>query len=94
MAGEKFDTTDVDRWIGVPLGGAYLKDPVAPNDVRRGPGDAEPEPLTSRPPSQRGPLRAPDRPQSFAICTDDSHGRRARHPGAHPRHEHARRREW
>ena len=30
-----FDTSDVDRWIGVPLGGGQLKDPVAANDVRR-----------------------------------------------------------
>src|SRR5512139_3655387 len=76
MAGEKFDTTDVDRWIGVPLGGAYLKDPIGPNDIRRwAQGMQNPNPLyfdegfaaTGR----FGRLLAP---QSFAICTDDSHG--------------------
>src|SRR5262245_27848370 len=29
------DTSDVDRWIGVPLGGGELRDPVVPNDIRR-----------------------------------------------------------
>ena len=29
------DTRDVDRWIGKPLGGGRLKDPVVPNDLRR-----------------------------------------------------------
>ena len=29
------DTTDVDRWIGVPLGGGRMKDSVGVNDVRR-----------------------------------------------------------
>ncbi len=31
----ELDTSDVDRWIGKPLGGAVLKDPIHPNDVRR-----------------------------------------------------------
>ena len=26
------DTTPVDTWVGVPLGGGQMKDPVAPND--------------------------------------------------------------
>ena len=30
-----FDTADVDRWIGVPLGGAHMKDDVHVNDIRR-----------------------------------------------------------
>ncbi len=29
------DTTDVDRWIGVPLGGQQLKEPFSTNDIRR-----------------------------------------------------------
>ena len=41
-----FDTSDVDRWIGVPLGGATLKDPVTANDIRRwAQGMQNPNPL-------------------------------------------------
>ena len=29
------DTTDVDRWVGVPVGGPVLKDPITTNDIRR-----------------------------------------------------------
>jgi acyl dehydratase len=29
------DTTDVDRWIGVPLGGQQFKEPFGTNDIRR-----------------------------------------------------------
>jgi len=29
------DTSDLDRWIGVPLGGGNLKDPIHVNDIRR-----------------------------------------------------------
>jgi acyl dehydratase len=29
------DTTDLDRWMGRPLGGGQLKDPVTANDIRR-----------------------------------------------------------
>ena len=29
------DTKDVDRWIGVPLAGAQLKEPITVNDIRR-----------------------------------------------------------
>ena len=31
----EFDPTPVDAWIGIPLGGGQVKDPVAPNDIRR-----------------------------------------------------------
>jgi len=42
----EFDTSDVDRWIGVPLGGGQLKDPVHVNDVRRwAQGMQNPNPL-------------------------------------------------
>ena len=34
-SGPEFDTRDVDRWIGVPLGGASMKDEVHVNDIRR-----------------------------------------------------------
>ena len=45
-AEQGLDTTDVDRWVGVPLGGGRMKDPVAPNDVRRWvQGTQNPNPL-------------------------------------------------
>ena len=31
----QLDTSPVDIWVGVPLGGGQMKDPVAPNDIRR-----------------------------------------------------------
>ncbi len=71
-----FDTSDVDRWIGVPLGGAQLKDDVHVNDVRRWvQGMQNPNPLhyddAYAAESRHGRILAP---QSFAVCTDDSHG--------------------
>jgi len=72
------DTGPVDRWIGVPLGGRQLKDPVAPNDIRRwaqGMQNANPlyfdDDYASEPESRFGTLVAP---ASFAVATDDSHG--------------------
>ena len=29
------DTKDVDRWIGVPLAGTQLKEPITVTDIRR-----------------------------------------------------------
>ena len=70
------DTRDVDRWIGVPLGGGRLKDPIHPNDLRRwAQGMQNPNPLyfdeAYAAASRFGALFAP---QSFAVCTDTSHG--------------------
>jgi hypothetical protein len=72
----EFDTSDVDRWVGVPLGGGQLKDPVHVNDIRRwAQGMQNPNPLCFderyAAESRRGRIVAP---QSFAVCTDDSHG--------------------
>ncbi len=56
----QMDTTDVDRWIGVPLGGQQLKEPFATNDIRRFvQGDALPQPAatTTRSCAAREPLR-------------------------------------
>ncbi len=40
------DTRDVDRWVGKPLGGARLKEPIEPNDIRRwAQGMQNPNPL-------------------------------------------------
>ena len=70
------DTSDVDRWVGVPLGGGPLKDPIEANDIRRwAQGMQNPNPLyydddyASQ--SRFGRIVAP---QSFAVCTDTSHG--------------------
>jgi len=75
-AGVKFDTSYVDPWVGVPLGGGQMKDPVAPNDIRRWvQGMQNPNPLyydeVYAAASRFGELVAP---QSFAVCVDDSHG--------------------
>ncbi len=72
----EFDTSPVDAWVGVPLGGRQMKDPVAPNDVRRwAQGMQNPNPLyfdeQVAAASRFGRLVAPF---SFAVCTDDSHG--------------------
>ncbi len=41
------DTKDVDRWIGVPLSGAQLKEPITVNDIRRwAQGMQNPNPLS------------------------------------------------
>ncbi len=70
------DTRDVDRWIGKPLGGGRFKDPVATNDIRRWvQGMQNPNPLhfdeEYAAESRFGQVVAP---QSFAVCTDTSHG--------------------
>ena len=71
-----FDTSDVDRWIGVPLGGGQMKEPVSATDIRRWvQGMQNPNPLhydedyaaASRFEKLVAPL-------SFAVCTSDSHG--------------------
>jgi len=72
----ELDTSDVDRWIGKPLGGGVLKDPIEPNDIRRwSQGMQNPNPLyyddDYAAESVHGRLVAP---QSFAVCTDTSHG--------------------
>ena len=72
----ELDTTDVERWIGRPLGGGLLKDPIAPNDIRRwAQGMQNPNPLfydeAYAAAGRHGRLVAP---QSFAVCTETSHG--------------------
>ena len=76
MSDHDFDTSDVDRWIGVPLGGGVLKDAIGTNDIRRwAQGMQNPQPLhfddAFAAESRHGAIIAP---QSFAVCTDDSHG--------------------
>jgi len=71
-----FDTRDVDRWIGVPLGGGHMKDDVHVNDVRRWcQGMQNPNPLYyDEAFAAEGRFREIVAPWSFAVCTDDSHG--------------------
>jgi hypothetical protein len=41
-----FDTSEVDKWIGVPLGGGVLKAAIGTTDVRRwAQGMQDPNPL-------------------------------------------------
>jgi len=70
------DTRDVDRWIGKPLGGGQLKDPLHPNDIRRwAQGMQNPNPLYfDEEWAASGRWARLVAPQSFAVCTDTSHG--------------------
>ena len=72
----EFDTSDVDRYIGKPVGGGQLKEPVTVTDIRRwAQGMQYPNPLhyddeyAAR--SAFGRIVAP---QSFTICCDVGHG--------------------
>jgi N-terminal half of MaoC dehydratase len=70
------DTSDVDRWVGVPLGGGYLKDPVHVNDIRRwAQGMQNPNPLYYDDRfAAEGRFGRIVAPQSFAVATDVGHG--------------------
>ena len=73
---EPMDTSDVDRWIGVPVGGPILKDPITANDIRRW-AQAMQNPnrlfyddeFAAK--SAYGTLVAP---QSFSVACADGHG--------------------
>jgi len=70
------DTSDVDRWVGVPLGGGELRDPVVANDIRRwSQGMQNANPLyyddDYAAESRFGRLVAP---QSFGVAVDVGHG--------------------
>jgi hypothetical protein len=32
---DPLDTTETDKWVGKPLGGGQLKEPISLNDIRR-----------------------------------------------------------
>lgn len=72
----EFDTSDVDRYVGKPVGGGQLKEPVTVTDIRRWvqamqyPNPAHyDEEVAAR--SAFGRIVAP---QSFTICCDVGHG--------------------
>ena len=72
----EFDTTDVDRHVGKPVGGGQLKEPVTVTDIRRWVQAMQyPNPLhyddECRRPARFGRIVAP---QSFTICCDVGHG--------------------
>jgi acyl dehydratase len=76
MGDVTLDTSDVDRWVGVPLGGGYLKDPVHVNDIRRwAQGMQNPNPLYYDDRfAAEGRFERIVAPQSFAVATDVGHG--------------------
>jgi N-terminal half of MaoC dehydratase len=76
MGDVTLDTSDVDRWVGVPLGGGYLKDPVHVNDIRRwAQGMQNPNPLYYDDGfAAEGRFGHIVAPQSFAVATDVGHG--------------------
>lgn len=73
---ETLDTTDVDRWIGQPIGGGQLEDPVSTTDIRHwAQAMQNPNPLyinkAFAEASEFGRFTAP---QSFTIACDVGHG--------------------
>jgi hypothetical protein len=72
----EFDTSDVDRYVGRPVGGGQLKEPVTVTDIRRWvQGMQYPNPVhyeeDAAAESVLGRIVAP---QSFTICCDVGHG--------------------
>jgi len=76
MGDVTLDPSDVDRWVGVPLGGGYLKDPVHVNDIRRWvQGMQNPNPIYYDDRfAAEGRFGRIVAPQSFAVATDVGHG--------------------
>ncbi len=70
------DTSDVDRYVGQPLHGGQLLEPVAVNDIRRWvQGMQYPNPLFyDREVAEAGPFGEIVAPQSFSVCCDVGHG--------------------
>jgi N-terminal half of MaoC dehydratase len=73
---ERIDTTDVDRWIGQPVGGGQLLEPVSKTDIRRWvQGMQNPNPLYIQEAfANESALGRFTAPQSFTICCDVGHG--------------------
>ncbi|HEY2105663.1 MAG TPA: MaoC family dehydratase N-terminal domain-containing protein, partial [Candidatus Binataceae bacterium] len=70
------DTKDVDRWIGVPLAGAQLKEPITVNDIRRwAQGMQNPNPVYyDEAYAAQSVLGGIVAPQSFTVCCTVGHG--------------------
>jgi acyl dehydratase len=73
---EELDTADVDRWIGQPIGGGQLLEPISATDIRRWTQAMQnPNPLfIHREFAEASPHGQFAAPQSFTICTDVGHG--------------------
>ncbi len=72
----EFDTSDVDNWVGVPIGGGTARYPISESDIARWvQAMHNPNPLYIRPEyaaeSRFGRIVAP---QSFTIAAGDGHG--------------------
>jgi len=76
MTTRTLDCSDIDQYLGKPCDSSYLREPIAPNDIRRWvhamhyPNLLHYDPAFSAA-SKWGGMIAP---QSFAIATDDGHG--------------------
>jgi hypothetical protein len=72
----QIDTSDVDRWIGQPVGGGQLLEPVSRTDIRRwAQGMQNPNPLyLNEDFANASALGRFTAPQSFTICADVGHG--------------------
>jgi len=86
MGDVTLDTSDVDRWVGVPLGGGELREPVTVTDIRRwAQGMQNANPLyyddEYAAAGRFGKIIAP---QSFAVATDVGHGATPAIQGAIP----------
>jgi acyl dehydratase len=70
------DTTDVDKWLGVPLAGTQLKEPITVNDIRRWTqGMQNPNPLYyDEAYAEQSVFGGIVAPQSFTVCTTVGHG--------------------
>jgi N-terminal half of MaoC dehydratase len=70
------DTTDVDRYVGKPVGGGQLEEPVTATDVRRWvQGMQYPNPLHYDKEFAAGTVFGRlVAPQSFTVCCDVGHG--------------------
>ena len=70
------DTTDVDRYVGKPVGGGQQKEPVATNDIRRWAQAMQyPNPLHYEEAiAAKSPFGRIVAPQSFTVCQDVGHG--------------------
>jgi hypothetical protein len=76
MTAKKLDCSDIDRYLGKPMQPGRMRDPVAPNEIRRwAQGMHYPNRLhyddDFAVESRFGRLIAP---QSFPVATDDGHG--------------------
>lgn len=73
---EQIDTSDVDRWIGQPVGGEQLLEPVSKTDIRRWvQGMQNPNPLYIYDDfAEASALGRFTAPQSFTIACDVGHG--------------------